>query len=125
MTAASWYGASLTPVNVDHVINHEKEILHIDGSEIISYHTPGHTPGSISLLYISRNEPQRKILFGQDIHGPFMKEFGSNIEDWASSMKKLLDLEADILCEGHFGIYHGKKKVRDFIAGHLRQNGFL
>jgi len=27
----------------------------------------------------------------------------------------MLSLEADILCEGHHGVYRGKKEVADFI----------
>ena len=32
-------------------------------------------------------------------------------------------LEADILCEGHFGIYKTKKEVRDYILSYRRQYG--
>ena len=62
----------------------------------------------------------KKILFGQDIHGPFMPEFNSNIEDWRASMKEVLALRADILCEGHFGVFKGKDAVKQFINGQLR-----
>jgi hypothetical protein len=31
----------------------------------------------------------------------------------------MLDLDADILCEGHFGIYRGKNEVRKFIGSFL------
>ncbi|MEQ8164334.1 MAG: Zn-dependent hydrolase, partial [Smithellaceae bacterium] len=61
------------------------------------------------------------VLFGQDIHGPFHKSFGSNIEDWKKSMHLLLGLEADILCEGHFGIYQPKRKVREYIENYLEE----
>ena len=80
-------------------------------------HTPGHTPGSIS-VYIDRGG--KRILFGQDIHGSFLSSFGSDIEEWKKSMKKLLDLEADILCEGHFGIYRSKDSVEEYIKNYLR-----
>ncbi|OPZ51310.1 MAG: hypothetical protein BWY90_01468 [Deltaproteobacteria bacterium ADurb.BinA014] len=36
-------------------------------------------------------------------------------------MQKLLDLNADILCEGHFGIYEPKEKVRDYIERYLEE----
>jgi glyoxylase-like metal-dependent hydrolase (beta-lactamase superfamily II) len=61
------------------------------------------------------------VLFGQDIHGPFNKAFGSDIDLWKESMHKLLALEADILCEGHFGIYQPKEKVRDYIERYLEE----
>jgi hypothetical protein len=34
-------------------------------------------------------------------------------------MQKLLELQPDYLCEGHFGIIEGKKNVRQFIEGYL------
>jgi len=37
-------------------------------------------------------------------------------------MGAVLDLNADILCEGHYGIYEGKDKVRSFIEEQLRSH---
>jgi hypothetical protein len=34
-------------------------------------------------------------------------------------MEALLGLEADILCEGHFGVYRTKVHVREYIEGYL------
>ncbi len=65
----------------------------------------------------------KRVLFGQDLHGPLLEEFGSNLDDWDRSTKKLLDLNADILCEGHFGIYKTKKEVKDYILSYRRQYG--
>jgi len=90
------------------------------GSEIICLHTPGHTPGSIS-PYLDRGG--QRILVGQDIHGPFLKEFGANLDDWRESMHRLLEMEADILCEGHFGIFNSRQEVRHYIENYLRQHG--
>jgi len=62
-----------------------------------------------------------RILFGQDIHGPFSREFGSDIGQWRDSMEKLIDLGADILCEGHFGIYRPRQRVQRYIRSYLDQ----
>jgi hypothetical protein len=35
-------------------------------------------------------------------------------------MRKLLALDADILCEGHFGIFTSKEKVKEYIMSYLR-----
>jgi len=35
-------------------------------------------------------------------------------------MQKLLSLDADILCEGHFGIFKSKEKVKEYINNYLR-----
>ncbi|MBD3187134.1 MBL fold metallo-hydrolase [Candidatus Bathyarchaeota archaeon] len=121
ITAESWYGAKYIPVTVDIVLSKNSTMLHAGSKKITALHTPGHTPGSISLLV---DDDEKKVLFGQDIHGPFMDEFNSSIKDWGDSMKMLLELDADILCEGHFGIYRGRDAVKDFISSHLRKHGF-
>lgn len=120
-TAASWYGETYMPVKVDIVIQNPVEEMMLGDTSITIFHAPGHTPGSIVATV---TDDGKKILFGQDIHGPFMPEFESSIHDWANSMKMLLKLDADILCEGHFGVFQGKDKVKKFIISHLRQNGF-
>ena len=120
LTAASWYQTSFPPTQVDVKLNSPEETLIIGDQKIVCLHTPGHTPGSIC-IYLDKDG--KRILFGQDLHGPLLEEFGSNLEDYGRSTKKLLDLEADILCEGHFGIYKTKKEVRDYILSYRRQYG--
>lgn len=122
MTAASWYGVNYQPVSVDVSIKGEEEIINIGGTNLLFIHTPGHTPGSMSIII---EDEGKKILFGQDIHGPFMDDFNSSIQDWAQSMKKLVAKEPDILAEGHYGIYEGKEQVKKFIQKHLRQHRML
>ncbi len=124
MTAASWYGSKLNPVKVDKKIEGEQQTFCLSGEKLIFFHTPGHTPGSMSVVYKTQGRNSKTILFGQDIHGPFMDVFKSNIKDWARSMEFLISLDADILCEGHYGIYRGKENVKKFIRKHLRQQGF-
>lgn len=116
-TAATWYGTEFPPTHVDKRITDNHEILRIGDQEIHCIHTPGHTPGSIS-VYIDRGG--KRVLFGQDIHGPFLPSFGSDIQEWKKSMKKLLDLKADVLCEGHFGIYRSPKRVESYIMSYLK-----
>jgi glyoxylase-like metal-dependent hydrolase (beta-lactamase superfamily II) len=118
LTAANWYQTAFHPAKIDRKLNSPEEILEIGGEKIICIHTPGHTPGSIS-IYLDKDG--KRILFGQDLHGPLLEEFGSNLEDWNRSTKKLLDLEADVLCEGHFGIYKTKKEGKDYILSCRRQ----
>lgn len=120
LTAASWYQTSFPPTRVDVKFNLPEEILTIGEQKIICLHTPGHTPGSIC-IYLDRNG--KRILFAQDLHGPLLSEFGSNLADWDRSTNKLLDLDADILCEGHFGIYKTKKEVKDYILSYRHQYG--
>jgi metallo-beta-lactamase class B len=116
-TAASCYGTFLSPISVDRKLKGDKETLIFGTDELHCLHTPGHTPGSIS-VYLDRGG--KRILFGQDIHGPFMDIFDSNINAWKKSMVKLLALDADILCEGHFGIFQPKENVEKYITRYLQ-----
>jgi glyoxylase-like metal-dependent hydrolase (beta-lactamase superfamily II) len=117
-TAASWYGVEYKPVKVDKILSGESETLTFGDVDFHCLHTPGHTPGSIAVYC---DIMDRRVLFGQDIHGPFDITFGSDIQEWKDSMEKLMALEADILCEGHFGTYQPKGKVKAYIEGYLRR----
>jgi glyoxylase-like metal-dependent hydrolase (beta-lactamase superfamily II) len=117
-TAANWYGTTFPPTAVDRKLKGEHEILTFGKEELHCLHTPGHTPGSIS-LYLDRGG--KRVLFGQDIHGPFHKDFDSDIKAWRKSMQTLMALNADILCEGHFGIFESKERVRSYIERYLEE----
>ena len=120
MTAAFWYGVRFEPLGIDIKLKEDEERLSVGGYELVLIHTPGHSPGSLS-AYIDIEGT--RVLFGQDIHGPFLKEFGADMRAWTNSMQRLLSLDADILCEGHFGIYEPKSAVRDYIERYLEEYG--
>jgi glyoxylase-like metal-dependent hydrolase (beta-lactamase superfamily II) len=117
LTAAAWYGVKYRGVKVDRVICGDETVM-IGDLALHCVHTPGHTPGSIA-VYVDIDK--QRILFGQDIHGPFTKEWGSDKVQWKKSMEKLLALNADILCEGHFGIYSPAGAVSEYIQGYLHR----
>ncbi len=120
MTAAFWYGIRFKPLPVDIALTGERQSLFAGGSEFVCLHTPGHSPGSIS-VYVDHHGT--RILFGQDIHGPFLEEFGADLAAWTRSMHQLLDLKADILCEGHFGVYQPNTRVTAYIERYLDEYG--
>ena len=120
LTAAQWYQTTFPPTPVDVKFSSSEEKLSFGEQEVVCLHTPGHTPGSISILI---DKDGKRILFAQDIHGPLLEEFGSNLAEWDQSTRKLLNLDADILCEGHFGVYPTKKQARDYIRSCRRQYG--
>jgi glyoxylase-like metal-dependent hydrolase (beta-lactamase superfamily II) len=122
LTAATWYQTTFPPTPVDMKFNLSEELLRLGGENIVCLHTPGHTPGSIS-VYLNKGE--KRVLFAQDLHGPLLEEFGSDLKEWDRSTQKLLDLQADILCEGHFGIYKSKKDVRNYILSYRRHYGVV
>ena len=118
VTAASWYGAQMNVLKVDYKIQVHKEKFRVGDGEVFAYHCPGHSPGSLVYLVELEN---RRILFGQDVHGPLDASLLSNYEDYQKSLAFMIGLEADILCEGHFGVIQGKEKVEKFIRSYMNR----
>ncbi len=114
--ALDLYGVDYEPCHVDLKLSRDVEILRIGDLELTILHIPGHTPGSIS-IYLDVGG--QRLLFGQDIHGPFSPRWGSNLDHWRKSMEKLLQLDADILLEGHFGVIQPASAVKRFIEDYL------
>jgi glyoxylase-like metal-dependent hydrolase (beta-lactamase superfamily II) len=116
-SAANWYGVGLKPLAIRNKLKGREGVIPGGYSPLNWIHTPGHTPGSISLW---AKAGIYKVLFAQDVHGPFYEIFGSNLDDWAASMRGLIELEPDILCEGHFGIYRPASEARKYIEDYLK-----
>ncbi|MHC4599992.1 MAG: MBL fold metallo-hydrolase [Planctomycetota bacterium] len=116
LSAAQWYGAPLTACPVDVRLEGPEQDLVLGDRTVKAIHIPGHSPGSVA--YLAESEGLR-VLFGQDVHGPLDPSLKSDPEAYRHSLRKLLALEADVLCEGHFGVYRGKEAVREFIASFL------
>lgn len=114
--AARAYGVTYTPCHVDLRIKGSEEILKIGKYELKVIHIPGHTPGSIA-AYLDIDK--QRVLFGQDIHGPYYPEWGADPALAKLSLQKLIDLKADILCEGHFGIYQPAAQVKRYIQQYV------
>lgn len=118
-SAAGWYGLALEAVQPDEVLSGDGAILLGPGQELVILHTPGHTPGSLSAWCLAG---EMKVLFGQDVHGPFAADFGSDKQQWQRSMQRLLELEADMLAEGHYGVFRPAAEVRAFLHEQLAIN---
>lgn len=116
VTAASWYGAALKPVSVDIKLTRPEEVICLGNREITAIHVPGHSPGSV--VYRMHSERQN-VLFAQDVHGPIHPDLLSDRDAYQSSLKQMLDMNIDILCEGHYGVFKGKDAVREFVASFM------
>ena len=116
VTAASWYGAKMEPLQIDVKIETETKTIKIGNGKITAHHWPGHSPGS--LVYTTEMDG-KKILFGQDVHGPLDPSLLSDAKAYQSSLRKILAFDADILCEGHHGVYRGKEAVQKFIRSFI------
>ena len=125
LTAAFCFDVNLKPTRIDKRLAGDAGDLEFTGALVQWVHTPGHTPGSIS-LYMEENG--EKILFAQDIGAPLLSEFDCDPEAWLHSIQKLFALEADILCDGHSGAYGPKHVVREYLEYCLAaqyKNGYL
>ena len=87
-----------SPVQPDIILNDNDKIGNL---KVI--HTPGHTPGSISLL-----DEERQLLFvgdalrtkGKRVTGP-SEEFSNNKAEAENSIGKIVSLKFDIMLPGH------------------------
>jgi glyoxylase-like metal-dependent hydrolase (beta-lactamase superfamily II) len=125
LTAAFCFNVHLDPFLIDMKLYSEEELLHIGGHALTCLHTPGHTPGSISVHLTLGG---KKILFAQDIGAPLLKEFDCNPFAWVESVEKLYVLNADILCDGHSGAYEPDTLVREYLKYCIRsqhEQGYL
>jgi glyoxylase-like metal-dependent hydrolase (beta-lactamase superfamily II) len=112
VTSAALNGASMPPFTVDVTLQGPQSVITVGSGTVTAIHCPGHSPGSV--VYTVHDD-DRLILFGQDLHGPLRSELLSDEEQYLESLQRLLELEADLLLEGHFGIIEPKEEVREFI----------
>ena len=125
LTAAFCFNIDFEPLHIETKIKQEKESLRFGDYELISLHTPGHTPGSIS-LYLDIDGT--RVLFAQDIGAPLLKDFDCDPSAWMESIQKLFALDADILCDGHTGAFGPKKNVKrylEFCVKSQAQQGYI
>jgi glyoxylase-like metal-dependent hydrolase (beta-lactamase superfamily II) len=117
LTAAFCFEVDLAPLAIDVKISGTRGHLPIAEEDISFLHTPGHTPGSISPFL---NKDGMRILFGQDLGAPLLPEFDCDVIAWRRSMENLLALKADVLCDGHSGIYQPASRVAAYIRHFIR-----
>lgn len=117
VTAASWYGSRLEPCDIDRKLAGKEEEIWLGERVIRALHIPGHSPGSAAYVTTSAS---LKIVFAQDVHGPLHPALLSNAADYQGSLQRLIDLDADVLCEGHYGIFKGKQDIVRFIRSFMR-----
>ncbi|MFC1943901.1 MBL fold metallo-hydrolase [Chloroflexota bacterium] len=114
--AAEAYGIDYSPCPVDLRIQGEEAGLRFSGIELKTVHIPGHTAGSLA-AYLDMDG--KRVLFGQDVHGPYYPGWDADPVQARLSLSRLIGLEADILCEGHFGIYRPASAVEKCIRQYL------
>jgi glyoxylase-like metal-dependent hydrolase (beta-lactamase superfamily II) len=89
------------PAPVDVMLQDGDSLDLLGGATIV--HVPGHTPGSIALHF-----PSERLLICGDVidHrrnrlGPPPKSFTEDMDQALASLRRLAELEFDVLCPGH------------------------
>lgn len=117
-SAAGWYSISLPPLQSDRLLDGDAQV-DMGNAALNIIHTPGHTPGSVCAWL---ETGAQRVLFGQDLHGPFFRDFGSDLIQYEKSMEKLMALETDILCEGHYGVFTPAESAAAFMRQQMAAN---
>ncbi len=119
LTAAFCFQKVFRPFPIDLILSGEEQRLAFRNQELVCLHTPGHTPGSISVY---AEAGKKRVLFAQDLGAPLLEEFDCDPVAWRSSAEKLLALNADMLCDGHTGVYQPRRMVRKYIESCMASN---
>jgi glyoxylase-like metal-dependent hydrolase (beta-lactamase superfamily II) len=120
MIGSEFYGVDYKPCRVTRKMTGPEMSLHAGDVDLHALHIPGHTPGSIAVY---TDIEGTRVLFGQDVHGPYIPQWGAWMEQVGPSLKKMKELNADILCEGHFGVFSPNGEVTRYIDQFLTRFG--
>lgn len=107
------------PVKLAKKFKVDGEILKIGQLEFKCLHIPGHTPGSVAYLL---DVGDKKLLFAGDLPGIAININDGNLDDYLKSLQKLIEVEIDILCEGHEELIKPAEKVKKFIKSYMKFN---
>ncbi|MDD7912127.1 MBL fold metallo-hydrolase [Pseudovibrio exalbescens] len=97
---------AVRPAAPTQILN-DHDIIDLGDRRLEVIHTPGHSPGGIALW-----EAATQTLFAGDIvyDGPLVEDlYHSNAQDYAQSMKRLLELPVRCVHAGHFPSYSGER----------------
>ncbi|MDH5815358.1 MAG: MBL fold metallo-hydrolase [Candidatus Nezhaarchaeota archaeon] len=100
-------GLSFAPFNVDHWFKGDES--NFEGLDVLILHTPGHTPGSISIY-----SPTQKYLITGDLvfeGGVGRTDLGGDSSLLARSIERVSQLDVELLLPGHGPIITGASNV--------------
>lgn len=112
MSAA--FGIDINSIRPDFFL--QQGDLSLDDLELKVFHTPGHSPGSVSLYW-----PDQKALFTGDLvfkEGLGRTDLpGGDGSKLKASIKRLVELDVEWLLSGHGDIISGSKEVKANFEG--------
>ncbi len=94
------YEAAFPPVKVDHQLGEETKLV-MGEVEFTLVHTPGHTPGSLSVF--ANWHGFTVLVAGDTLWGGFHPKIASDIDRWHSSLKRLETYSCEVLVWGYSG----------------------
>jgi len=112
-TAAELYLKPFPPTPVDGFL-HEGDVLTVNDFTFTVYHTPGHSPGSICLR--ATVVGTGLLVAGDTLWGGYSPRVGSDLEAWATTLDRLLEVDFDVVTIGHGRpglIFNPKRLIRE------------
>lgn len=109
------------PFAVEEVLADGDELDLGDGQSVRVMATPGHTRDFLS-YYL----PHAKVLVASEavgcanISGDIMVEFVADYDGYLGSLRRLRELEVEVLCQGHIWVYVGRD-ARDYLDRSIRE----
>ena len=108
-------------IPVDRLIE-EGDTIAVDGISFNVLETPGHSDCSLSF-----HQPDSGILFISDATGYYIPQY----DDWwvnyfvgfstyLDSIRRLAQLDAEILCLGHLGVFKGAEEIKTYFDRAIR-----
>ena len=108
----------LLPIVKDENVPEKLQMYSLDGDvlqedntndDIVIFHTPGHSPGSITLYQRPQSHVRPGLLFTGDTYGYSTRteamtafpQYGNNLQTQAEVLKRLLDYDWDVILPGH------------------------
>jgi len=110
------------PFSIDIIVKDGDRIQIEDNLTIEVIASPGHTRDMLS-YYV----PEKKILIAteacgcMDRAGTIITEFLSDYNSYMDSLRRLANLDAEILCQGHHFVYAGAGEVRNFFSRSIKE----
>lgn len=106
--AGTVYRLPSAPIQVQMVL--KEGPMTVGEKKFSIYHTPGHTPGSISIL--TESDGVKVLFVGDSVKGWYLPRGGSDIVAWEQTLTKLLTVDFDLALEGH-GQRYRKNVIQD------------
>jgi glyoxylase-like metal-dependent hydrolase (beta-lactamase superfamily II) len=97
-TAAFLYDRPFPAIRVDGLVR-DGDVIELGSYQFQIVHTPGHSPGSISLW--TEINGLKLLIAGDTLWGGYHSKIRSSLDDWAASLDYLLELNFDAVTFGH------------------------